>query len=99
MNPLHVHSWVAYQKAMDEATCRVAVDAGANDGGYTNTLLENGFVVHAFEPVPAMCDKIRDRYVEDGKPVYINQMGLSDKRETIEGVTVLEAWSIEMPDC
>ena len=94
MNALHAHSWIAYQKAMDQATCRVAVDAGANDGGYTDTLLTNGFVVHSFEPVPAMCNKIRDRYADDDKPVYINQMGLSDKRETIKDVTVLEAWSI-----
>jgi len=94
MNQLHVNSWIAYQKAMDTATCRIAVDAGGNDGGYAHTLIENGFVTHVFEPVPAMYRKICDRFSNGDKPVYINQMGLSDKRETIEGVTVLEAWSI-----
>lgn len=94
MKPLKVHSWLAYQKAMDSATCRVAVDAGANDGGYSATLLANGFGVHAFEPVPVMCDLIRARFKDDDKPIFINQLGLSDKRETLHDVTVLEAWTI-----
>lgn len=79
---------------MDQAAVRVAVDAGANDGGYSWTLLENGFVTHAFEPVPVMCDKIRERFDATELPIFINQMGLSDTRETIKDVTVLEAWTI-----
>ena len=94
MKPLQVNSWVAYQKAMDSATCRVAVDAGGNDGGYTHTLLVNGFGVHVFEPVPVMCDMIRARFKDDDKPIFINQLGLSDKRETLHNVTVLECWTI-----
>jgi FkbM family methyltransferase len=94
MKPLHVNSWALYQKCMDQAKIRVAVDAGANDGGYSWTLLENGFIVHAFEPVPAMIEKIRERFVLTDKPIYINAMGLSDTRETIKNCSVLEAWTI-----
>ncbi len=96
MKPLHVNSWALYQKCMDQAKIRVAVDAGANDGGYTNTLLEHGFSVHAFEPVPAMFNVLESRY-DKCPDVVLNQMGLSDKRETIKDVTVLEAWTIGRP--
>lgn len=78
---------------MRETTLKVAVDAGANEGGVTNTLLEHGFQVYAFEPVPQMVAKLEKRFGGDPR-VCINRMGLSDKRETIKGVTVLEAWTI-----
>lgn len=93
MKPLHVNSWALYQKCMDQAKIRVAVDAGANDGGYSWTLLENGFSVHAFEPVPAMYNKMSVRFDFHPK-VFLNCMGLSDKREVIRDVVVLEAWTI-----
>lgn len=93
MKPLHVNSWIAYNLALDGAKIRVAVDAGANDGGYTNTLLEHGFEVHAFEPVPAMYRKMGAR-VGDNSKAFLNCMGLSDRREVIKDVVVLEAWTI-----
>lgn len=93
MKPLHVNSWIAYNQALDDAKIRVAVDAGANDGGYTNTLLEHGFQTHCFEPVPQMFAKLEKRFGGDPR-VCINRMGLSDKRETIKDVMVLEAWTI-----
>lgn len=93
MKTLHVNSWIAYNLAMDGAKVRVAVDAGANDGGYTNTLLEHGFEVHAFEPVPAMYNKMSARFDPHPK-AFLNCMGLSDKREVIKDVVVLEAWTI-----
>lgn len=96
MKPLQVNSWALYQKCMDQAKFPIAVDAGANDGGYTHTLLMNAFYVHAFEPVPSMFDILRDRFGENPS-VTLNQMGLSDKRETIKDVTVLEAWTIGHP--
>ncbi len=82
MNPLHVHSWFLYEKAMREATCKVALDIGANDGGYSETLSLNGFEVHAFEPVPKMYKKLVERFY-DTCNVTCYQVGLSDKVETI----------------
>lgn len=96
MKTLHVQSWDAYEKAMQEAGVKVAVDAGANDGGYTNTLLEHGFHVFAFEPVPPMYKKLVDRFGSN-PDVSLFQLGLGDKAQVLENVTVLEAWSIGHP--
>ncbi len=94
--PLHVNCWDAYQKCMDQATCRVAVDAGANDGGYTHTLRLNHFSVHAFEPVPWMFEKLMEKHRNDPQ-VFANNLGLSDQPEYIEGVTVTGVWTIAKP--
>lgn len=96
MKPLHVDSWVLYQRCMDEAKIRIAVDAGANSGGYCATLLENNFNVICFEPVPSMFDILQERF-ESNPNVTLNQLGLSDRAEIIKNVTVLEAWTIGHP--
>ncbi len=96
MKKLHVNSWALYQKCMDEATCKVAVDAGANDGGYTETLRNNGFFVYAFEPVPTMYEKIVTRHGKDPN-CFLSGYGLSDRHELIHNVTVLENWTIGKP--
>lgn len=93
MKQLHVNSWDAYNKAMDEAKIRVAIDAGANDGGYTHTLLEHGFRVHAFEPVPREFAKMLAR-IGRTEMAILNNYGLSDKMDVVKGVTVLEAWTL-----
>ena len=99
MEPLYALSWDLYQKAMDEAAIKVAVDAGANDGGYTYTLVENGFEVHAFEPVPSEFAKCLEKH-RDNPKVRCNNLGLSDKDEVIKNVTVMAAWTIGRPeDC
>lgn len=97
MNPLHVNCWDEYQRAMDQATIKVAVDAGANDGGYTHTLRQNGFTVHAFEPVPHMFQKLSEKHRNDPM-VFGNNLGLSDRNEIITGVTVTGVWTIARPD-
>lgn len=93
---LSVCCWDAYHKAMASASVRVAVDIGANDGGYTRTLVEAGFLVHAFEPVPKMFRKLVEAHGSN-KSVICNNVGLSDNSETIRGVTVLEAWTLAPP--
>ena len=93
---LHVNSWVAYNLAMDQAKVRVAVDAGANDGGYTATLLEHGFEVHSFEPVPEMFEKLKARVGHD-KRATLNQCALGDRFSTQTGIQVLEAWTLGRP--
>ncbi len=93
MNPLHVHSWQLYEQCMREATCKVALDIGANDGGYTDTLRLNGFKVHAFEPVPKMFAKLKDRFSKS-EVVKCYRVGISDKSETIDNAVVMHAWTL-----
>jgi FkbM family methyltransferase len=81
---------------MQTAQPRVAIDCGANDGGYTRTLLAHGFQVHAFEPVPEMIELIRAQFA-DNPNVFINPFGLSDKHENIHDVQILEAWALGRP--
>ncbi len=93
MKNLYSNSQDLYNKVMREAPCKVAVDAGANFGGHTSVMLEHGFVVHAFEPVPAAFGVIEAKYGMDQR-VILRRLALSDKTETIKDVTVLEAWTI-----
>jgi FkbM family methyltransferase len=93
MKQLHVNSWVAYQEAMDKATHRTAIDVGANEGNYTETLVQNGFSVYAFEPVPQMYSKLKSKFYNNPKVRTFN-LGISSITEMIKDATVLEAWSI-----
>lgn len=100
MNPLHKCCWDLYQHFMDTVKVRTALDIGANDGGYTRTLLRHGFFVHAFEPVPdrfeAACFNIRNEPNWESNATVFN-VGLSDTPGVIKDVTVLEAWTIGRP--
>ena len=80
---------------MDDSIVRTALDVGANDGGYAGTLVNNGFRVIAIEPVPQMYSHLQQRHRYND--VLCLNIGLSDKRERLEGVTVLEAWAIGKP--
>jgi len=93
---MHTICWDLYEKAMQQAKIKVAIDAGANDGGYTTTLLRNGFEVHSFEPVPQMFQKMKDLHGANPK-AHLNNLGLSNKSEVIKDVTVLECWTIGQP--
>ncbi len=93
---LHVDCWDMYEKAMNEAEIRVAIDAGANDGGYSWTLLQHGFEVYAFEPVPIMFKKMQERIGSNPK-AHLCPMGLSDVNALQQGVIVLGTWTIGKP--
>lgn len=94
--PLHVLSWSAYEKAMKDAKIRVAIDAGANEGDYTRTLVEKGFEVWAFEPQPVMFRKLFERHW-DKKGVWPINMGLGNHVHILKDVQILECWSIGKP--
>ena len=89
-------SWELYEHAMQTVTIKVALDIGANEGGYTRTLLEHGFIVHAFEPVPDVFDKLFAAHHANPN-VFLQRIGLSDEMDKLENVTVLEAWTIGKP--
>ena len=71
----------------------LAIDAGANDGGYTQRMLNAGMTVHAFEPVPDVFDRLSQRFANDTR-VRLNQLALSDRSELLRNQTVLSCWTI-----
>lgn len=97
LKKLHVNSMDAFNKAMDDCRCKVAVDAGANYGDYTATMMEHGFFVHSFEPVPSVYKQLVERHGKRPDCILLN-WGLSDVDEIIKDVRVLEAWTIGQPD-
>lgn len=97
INPLHIISQKLYDECMSNASVKVALDIGANDGGYTNTLLEHGFQVHCFEPVPEIFEFLSQRYSEN-KNVILNNLALSDVKGELKNITVLESWTLGNPD-
>jgi FkbM family methyltransferase len=94
---LHCHCWDLYEKAMKEAKYNVAVDIGANSGGYTATLRQHGFGVIALEPVPKMFKQLKERFKDDLEVVCRN-LAMSDKPEIIHNCRVMHAWSLGDPE-
>lgn len=79
-----------------EPKYKVAIDAGANDGGYTHMMREKGFQVHAFEPVPDMYEILANRFKDDPM-VFCNPQGLTDYPCTLKGVTIKANWTLAEP--
>jgi len=93
-NPLHALDHRIWNYCIRNPSHSVAVDAGANEGGYTHQLLQAGIQkVHAYEPVPDMFQRLYERYGDDDR-VYCNQLGLTDYDTVIQDCTVLEAWTL-----
>lgn len=82
-----------YDEAIRKAKVRIAVDIGANDGGYTRTLVSHGMKVHAFEPVPDMFQKLVELHA-DNPNVTCLPYGLSDEPGVVRDVQVLRAWTL-----
>lgn len=73
------------------------MDAGANDGGYTQRMLDLGLDVVAFEPVPDVFDRLYVRH--SGDPwVTLRRMGLSDRAHLETDLTVLSCWTLGRRD-
>lgn len=92
-NPMHALSQDLLNKLAAQAEHKVALDIGANEGGFVDLFLQHGMWVHAFEPVPSVYAKLFGKYGNDSR-VELNNIGLSDCVGAVLGVTVLEAWTI-----
>lgn len=95
-NPLYACSQDLFNYCLETCQPKIAIDVGANDGGYTNIMLKQGYVVTAFEPVPDVFEKLRQRYA-DNRLVHCVPAAASDRLETLHNVTVLCAWTIGDP--
>ncbi len=93
-NPMYSTNPIAWDWCMKYCDhSKIALDIGANDGGYISAMIGNGFNVIAFEPVPDMFDKCCERFLGDSR-VVINNIGVSDKSGWLKNITVLSAWTL-----
>jgi len=87
-----------FNKMMNRYKDTVCIDIGANDGGYTQMFLDNGFKeIHCFEPVPDVFEKLYKRFVGNTN-VNLNNLALSDKDECKENQNVFSSWTLKDND-
>ena len=92
--PLYHCGWDGYHTLLDALTPQVAFDLGANEGGIVQEMLAHGVEqVHAFEPVPDVCGRLRELFKND-KRVIVNQIGLADCCTVLHGVLPTFAWAL-----
>src|SRR5262252_4262857 len=92
--PLYFCGWHGYHILLEALTPQVAFDLGANVGGFIQEMLLRGVEkVHAFEPVPDVCDQLRSTFSQDER-VIINQLGVSDHTEVLKDVLPTYAWAL-----
>lgn len=74
------------------------LDIGANIGGYSKLFRENcpEATIHAFEPIPSVFRELSQSMVSDQKFFRWN-LGVGAQVETLRGVAVHEAWTINKP--
>lgn len=96
-NPLYANSQVVFDWCMKNCEPKVALDIGANIGGVTHTMVEKGFAVHAFEPVPIPFKELYSRFGKDFR-VKCHNLGMSDKEEELKDTTVCITWTLGTPE-
>lgn len=97
-NPLHALDHRVWNYCIRNCQPSVALDIGANEGGYTNQMLNAGMKhVSCFEPVPDVFAKLNERYKDDSR-VFCNMMALSDYPGRLNDITVLSAWTLGKPN-
>lgn len=94
---LHTLDWTVFDWCLANCTPKLALDIGANDGGYSESMAKAGFRVTAFEPVPSEFKKLEARFKNNPSVRCLN-IGLSDRRAVLESVTVTNAWTLGTPE-
>lgn len=93
---LHVESRILWDKVLKETKNKVALDIGANTGGYAAQMLEAGWRVYAIEPVADVREKMC-AYIGSHPMLHVSAYGISDNVETIKDVNVQSCWTL-VPD-
>lgn len=96
-NTLYANSQIVFDWCMKNCEPKVALDIGANIGSVTHTMVEKGFIVHAFEPVPIPFAELYFRFAKDYR-VKCHNLGMSDKEEELKDTTVCITWTLGTPE-
>lgn len=74
------------------------LDIGANEGGYTHTILQHRpeAEVHCFEPLKHFWKHTNDRFA-DWPNVHVFPFGVSNVAAHVAGLAVHEAWTLNKP--
>lgn len=75
----------------------MALDIGANTGGYSKMMLDAGFEVWAIEPVDDVRKKLMAELLAPNRKLHVAACGISDKIEEIPNVSVQSCWTL-VPD-
>jgi FkbM family methyltransferase len=94
--PLHTLDWTVWEWCLLNCEPKVALDIGANIGGFSEQMLGAGFYVYAFEPVPDQFEKLFGKLGLNANFCPYN-IGLSDKASK-EAMTVVNAWTLGTPE-
>lgn len=72
----------------------VVFDIGTNKGEMVEKWWGNGaHFIHCFEPVPELFNECTARFMEN-PGIIVHRLGISDKRETVQGLSLFSAWSL-----
>tara|TARA_R110000868_G_scaffold332033_1_gene592985 strand:- start:778 stop:1464 length:687 start_codon:yes stop_codon:yes gene_type:complete len=90
--PLFSQTYELWDKLLS-VNPKLCFDFGANNGGMAQSLAQKCKIVHAFEPVPDMFDKLCDvAYVH--RNIVPFRLGVADVRKELKGQSVFNTWSI-----
>jgi FkbM family methyltransferase len=93
---LHVESRILWDKVLKETKNKIAMDIGANTGGYAAQMLDAGFEVWAYEPVNDVRQKMEER-LKGRHGLTVRRVAISDERGVISNVNVQSCWTL-VPD-
>lgn len=96
-NPLYANSQIVFDWCLKNCEPKVALDIGANIGGVTHTMVQKGWEVHAFEPVPIPFAELNFRFGKDSR-VKCHNLGMSDKEGELKDATVCITWTLGTPE-
>lgn len=93
---LHVESRVLWDRILKDTQRKVALDIGANTGGYAAQMLDAGFEVWAYEPLADVRKKMEDQ-LKGFRGLTVRGAAISDERSVLRNVNVQSCWTL-VPD-
>ena len=80
----HYETMMAFRNALRESDGQIFIDAGANLGAVSKIALDNGMLVHAFEPDPHAADELQRRLGAHPRlTLHRSAVGANARRETL----------------